>query len=467
MTNQPPKPDTLPRPVSTAANPIFTLLDLARRARRASSPAELRFMAVNDSHVLAAYRQAGLWFEGLGIQALSGLVQVEANAPYALWLEQVCAHLVGKGPGPVRCAATDLPDELAKQWAQWLPEHGLWIGLPGSTLPHSPRGGLLLAREAAWTDEDIALLAEWMDGWALAWRAQFKPPPFSVKAWRVRIQSYLKPPQGVRWWAHNPTRWLAACALVVLFPVRLSVLAPGELVPAKPAVIRAPLDGVVDVFHVQPNQVVKKGDPLFGFDEALIQSKLEVARQSLATSETEYRQMVQLALADAKSRGQLTVLNGKIEEKRAEAQYIEEQLLRARVLAQQDGVVIFDDPTEWIGKPVTIGERIMRIASPNDVEVEAWVPVADAIPLSPQAAVSLFLGSSPLSPVDAQLRYFSHDALLRPDGSYAYRLRATLVGSTTHRVGLKGTAKIHGGWVPLAYWVLRRPMASIRAMLGW
>lgn len=52
-------------------------------------------------------------------------------------------------------------------------------------------------------------------------------------------------------------------------------------------------------------------------------------------------------------------------------------------------------------------------------------------------------------------------------GSYAYRVRATLEGKTAHRVGLKGTAKLQGGWVPLSYWVLRRPWATVRAYLGW
>lgn len=457
----------LPGPAPSQVNPLFTLLDLSRRARRAASSAELRFMAVNDSHGLAPYRQGALWFAGLGVQALSGIVQIEANAPYALWLDKACAHLGERGDQPLRLVAADLPDELAAQWAAWMPEHVLWLPLAGAALPQSPAGGLLLARDAPWQDQDVALLAEWMDGWLLAWRAQFRPPAFSPKTWAARALRRLRPAPGTPWWRHRPALYLAASALIVFLPVRLTVLAPGELVPARPAVIRASLDGVVEVFHVQPNQAVRKGDALFGFDEDLIQSKLEVARQSLATAEAEYRQMAQLALSDGKSRSQLAMLTGKIEERRAEALYIEDQLQRARVLAPQDGIALFDDPSEWMGKPVSVGERIMRIASPHDVEVEAWVPVADAIPVAPQTPISLFLSASPLSPVEATLRYFSHDAVLRPDGSYAYRLRATLDEPSLHRVGLKGTAKLRGEWVPLGYWMMRRPWASIRGMVGW
>ncbi len=87
--------------------------------------------------------------------------------------------------------------------------------------------------------------------------------------------------------------------------------------------------------------------------------------------------------------------------------------------------------------------------------------------MQPGDTVSLYLSASPLSPVTARLRYMAHEAVQRPDGGLAYRVRATLAEKTTHRVGLKGTAKLHGGWVPLAYWVLRRPWATMRAYLGW
>lgn len=64
------------------------------------------------------------------------------------------------------------------------------------------------------------------------------------------------------------------------------------------------------------------------------------------------------------------------------------------------------------------------------------------------------------------MRYMAHSPVERPDGSFAYRLRATLDGNTDHRVGLKGTARIAGGKVPLIYWALRRPWAAARAWLG-
>lgn len=447
---------------------LADVLDLSRRARLASGRSELEFLLVNDSHALVPYRQAAFWLAHSGLRTLSGLVQLEANAPYALWLEQVCQQLASQVAQPARTFdASDLPLELSQGWQEWWPAHAFWLSWPDKGQTSSAAAGLIFVRDVPWTPHEQALLREWADIWWHAYRAL---QPSTAQPWYRIAGRFTKRDHAAaddrRWWQKPIVRWAALACVVLAFPVRLTVLAPGELVPAHPVVIRAPLDGVVDIFHVQPNQTVIKGQPLFGFDEALIQSRLDVAAQTLSTAETDYRQTSQQALVDAKSRPQLALLMGKIEEKRAEVVFFREQLTRARVLAPQDGVALFDDPTEWIGKPVAVGERIMRIADPQDTEVEAWLPIADAIALPDGAPLSLYLNASPLFSVSAKLRYIAHDAVQRPDGSYGYRVRATIDTRTAHRVGLKGTAKLQGPWVPLAYWVLRRPLSGARTALG-
>ncbi len=452
--------------VSDMAEPLAAVWALARQARQAASDRELAFMLVNDTQGLAHYRQAALWLQEEGAYSLSGVVQIEANAPYVLWLESVCTHLASQTAEPcTTLTAVDLPPHLGQEWAQWWPEHALWVSMTRAG-EAATAGGLLLLRDAPWHDHELALLREWVDAWWHAFDAKHSPRLKTLQAWRKRLGAWVERQPGQPWWKQNTVRVLGLALLVLLFPVRMTVLAPGELVPAHPVIMRAPLDGVIDVFHVQPNQTVQANQPLFGFDEVVIQARLDVALQSLATAETDYRQTSQMALTDAKSKSQLALLLGKVDEKRAEVDYLNEQLQRARVLAPQAGVVLMDDPAEWMGKPVAVGERILRIAALDDAEVEAWLPLADAIDLQPGAALSLYLSSSPLSPVSAKLRYIAHDAVQRPDGNFAYRVRATLMEKTHHRVGLKGTAKLQGHWAPLVYWVMRRPVATARAYIG-
>ncbi|PKO57196.1 MAG: secretion protein HylD [Betaproteobacteria bacterium HGW-Betaproteobacteria-13] len=453
-------------PSSAALEGLF---ELGRRAREAEDAAELGFVLVNDSRALCDYRQASLWFSDGGVRALSGVVQPEANAPYVQWLDHVISHHLAAAKAPVALSAEGLPADLASEWGEWLPSFALWV-----PVSHAPAksddgvwGGVLFARDVPWKEAEVVLLSEWMSIWAHAWHAVSNPTRWGLRSQLARLWGGFRSSNGKPLWRQARVQWTIVALALMAAPIRLSVLAPAELVPSSPAVIRAPIDGVIGSILIKPNDTVGAGQALLTFDEAPLTTRLEVARQALVTAEAEYRQAAQLAVTDTRQKAQLAILAGKIEERRAEAAYLQGQLERSRVTSPQEGTALFDDPSEWIGKPVATGERIMRIASPGDIEIEAWLNVGDAIPIQKDAAVTFYLNASPLDSLTAEVRYVTHDALQRPDGSYAYRVRARLSGATEHRVGLKGTAKLSGDRVPLIYWVLRRPLAAVRQMTGW
>jgi len=445
-----------------SVNPAMLLLELGHRARAAGSIAELNFLLVNDSRLLTPYRQSCLWLHQGGIAALSGVIEPDGNTPYAQWLDGLCKFLHAQEGSSIRpVEPSELPPELAEPWSEWLAAHAIWIPLQKDGEQGRSRGGLLLSGPQAFDAQRFPLLAEWAHIWLHAQAAMSARQPGLW--WRPSTSATASKNR----WRRKSILALAALVLAGALPVHLTVLAPGELVAAQPVVLRAPLDGVIDKVHVQPNQMVRKGQPLFGLDEAQIGSRLEVAQQALLTAEAEYRQFAQLALGDVRSKSQLAALVGRIGEKRAELEYLAEQRSRSRVLAPEDGMVLFDSPTEWIGKPVQTGERVMRIARPDEVEIEAWIPVGDAIPLEADAPVRLYLAANPMAGLEGKLRYTAYDASARPDGSYAYRMRAAMQPGQQARIGLKGTAKLQGGWVPLAYWILRKPLAVVRQFIAW
>lgn len=440
----------------------MALLELGRRARQTSNPDELAFLLVNSTHGLTPYRQAALWWADTGVQTLSGVVQAEQNAPYVDWLRTFMAHQMPAADGPTRVAVQALPQPLQGSWADWLPAHGLVLPLNG------PRtGGLLLARDQGWTDTDLALLNEWTQTWLHAWQAvQPRNPHRQWLHWSAWKNWLGLGAQDRPWYRRKILALLLALLALLFMPVRMTVLAQGELVPAQPVVVRSPIEGVIAKFHAPPNAEVQTGQPLFEFDPVLIETRAKVAEQALVTALAEYRQTSQLSLADPKYKSELARLAGSIEEKRSEFDYLKEQRKRSVVMATDAGTLLYDDPSTWTGKPVAVGERIMRIARTGDVEVEVWLPMADAVELQLGDPVTLYLLSDPLQPVTARLRYFSHEATLRPDGVYAYRIRATLEEKNPPRVGLKGTAKLTGRWTVLSYWLLRRPLAVVRTTLG-
>lgn len=460
-TTQTPKPSSK----SQAKPPIAILLELARRARHAAGRNELEFILVNDTLGMVPYRQAALWLTAGGTRALSGVMQLEANAPYVRWLNRFCDAIDGSLKAPTLVELEKLPPEVVQDIDEWLPRQLLWLPLCTSNAPDSKAdGGMLLARELPWKEQEVALLAEWLDTWQSDYFHDVRKGVKGFGAWLGGNSNQTKP---VRKWWQRRLLWVLAVLIVIgMMPIRLNVLAPGELVAANPDVISSPLDGVVGEVHVKPNQEIKTGDLLFTLDDMVINSRLDVARQTLATAEASYRQAAQMAVFDHRAKAQLGTLMGKINEQRAQVRYLRDQLQRTQVVASRDGIALFDDPTEWIGKPVSIGQPVMRIAALEDKEIEAWLAVADGLPIPAGAPATFYLSASPLDPVSGQVRYMAYEAVQRPDGAYAYRVRAVLTEPTNYRVGLKGTVKIEGERASVAYWVMRRPWAVVRQYLG-
>lgn len=423
-----------------SADRLVALLDVEGRLLAASSRRELAFILVNDSHALVPYRQAVLWSPAGGVEAVSGLAVHEPDAPFVLWLKQVLTMRQAEG----LLAAADLPPYLAEQWADWLPPFALCLPVGGSTL--------LFARDEPWNDGDRMVL----NRLALVGKAMLhgfeRRTPFRVPEWVKTRKTRLA---------------VALLVVAAAFPVTGSVLAPAEMVPAGVVMVRSPLEGAVDRFHVKPNDAVVEGQPLFDLDPTTLQGRLDIARQQAATAEAELRQAAQAQVFDPKAKAQVAILASRFEEKTAEVKWLEGQLERIHVRAPRSGITVFDEPSEWVGRPVTVGEKVVQIADETDTEVEAWLAVADAGEARPEARLTLFLNVAPLSPVRATVRTVAYDAINRPDGTLAHRVRATLATGETHpRLGLKGTARIDGDTVPLVWWLFRRPLATARQRLG-
>ena len=346
-----------------------------------------------------------------------------------------------------------MPADLAEDWSEWLPAHALLVPLPAGGEPH---GALLLARDLPWQEGDRRLVAEIADAYGHAWAALDGHRRQGL--WRALL--------------HRDRRWAVAIAVLVFaamwIPVRQSVLAPAEIVPLEPTVVRAPLDGVVERIVVEPNQEVAPGQLLLTLDPTQIRNRLDVARKGRDVADAEYRQAAQQAAFDEKSRQQLAILRGRAEQRQADVTYYESLLARIEVKAERAGHAVFDDPNGWTGRPVRIGERILTIADPAKAEIEVRLPVADAINLEPGAEVALFLNIAPERRIEATLRYASYEASIGPDGALSYRLKATLAGSAPPpRIGLKGTAEIYGQKVTLFYYLMRRPLAALRQFTGF
>lgn len=485
-------------PLRIDASALAALWQLSARAREAPGEETLGFVIVNESLALAPYRQAAWWRARAplagAVAAVSGLPQSDPGAPYVQWLAEVCRVLERRSaqpnPHPQGAASQEpmqdgrfdagfdnhanaaaqpagdaarkspyaftayaLPEALAADWSAWWPTHALWVPLvdrAGRSL-----GGVVFAREEPWTHVDEVLFAELACVWAHA-LAAFAPRASWIERARLALRA-----------GKQRRRVLVALACALVVPVPLTVLAPAEVTPKDPFVVRSPLDGVIDRLFAQPNQRMAAGAPLFALDATALASRYALANKNYATAQEEYRQTAQLAVTEDKDRLDMALRQGKLDASAVELDYTARELARVRVSAPRAGVAVLSDPNDWNGKAVSIGEKVMLLADPAHVELTAWVPVADNVDVVPGATLTLYPKSSPFAAYDARIDTVAYHAEPTPDGVVAYRVKATFVGADRPPLGAMGTARIHGRWVPLAYWLLRRPLASARQWLGW
>ena len=236
---------------------------------------------------------------------------------------------------------------------------------------------------------------------------------------------------------------------------------------ADPFVVAAPIDGTVETVAVNPNTFVKNGQLLFTYNDTELRNRLKLAGQAVSVAEARYQQSLRTSFADVSAKRELSIAQSELALKASEYDYAKDLLDKSQVRAKRDGLVIFADKESWTGRPVAIGERIMRIADPAKVELKVDLPVADSIVLQNKAKVQLYLDSDPLNAVDATVTRTSFHARPDGDGVLSYRVAAKFEGGgKTPRIGLRGTAKVYGENVSLAYFIFRKPISAIRQWTG-
>lgn len=438
-----------------ATQGLLAMLQLGRRAREAASVEELRFIAVNETRNLLTYRQAALWLEGHGreVAAVSGIAQLDPAAPYLQWLSRVF-KAIRDDPHPQRLCAGGLPPVIGEEWGQWLPRDGLIIPLLGQKTGRL--GTLLLARDGVWRDDEIELASEVGRIYGHALYA-LRPREARLTQLRRLLRS---------------RRRLVAVALLIVaiscFPVRLSVLMPAEVTPLDAFVVRAPLDGVIDRFQVGPNETVAMGTALFNLDATALKGRHATAREAYATAVEEYRQSAQLAVTEDKSKMEVSIHKGALDQKAVDLAYTESQLERVQVKAGRSGVAVFSNVHEWIGRAVAVGEKVMVLADPAKVELTASMPVGDQIAVEPGAEIVFYPQAAPFSSYVAVIDSVAYHAEPNEKDVLAYRIRAHFrPGTVVPRLGLMGSARVYAHRVPLIYTILRRPLVVVRQWFGW
>ena len=431
---------------------LSRLVQLEGELRQADTPQTVDFIAVNDTNRVIAYDHALVWrSRARRITAVSGGLVVDPMAPQIVWFGRLARHLEAAASVD---AATEidrdvLPAALKDGHQRWIAGTALWVPVVGPRT--AKEGGLILMRAETFSDSERRVLLRIggaigqtvaaLQGPRPRWRLGFAPLTAVVVAGGIALG-------GV--------------------PVPLTVLAEAKVVPIDPTIVAAPLDGVIKDVLVQANDVVAAGQSLVSLEPTELLAQRDVTSKHVAVLNADWLRLEQKSFSDAKARADISLARSRLAEGESDLAYANDKLNRADIRAAAGGVVLLEDRNQWLGRPVRVGERILTLADPNAIRLEIQVSVEDALVVTPGAEVEFFLAIAPAKPVKAKLSRISYEARLLPNQTSAFVGEAVFTeGPDKPRLGLTGTAKISGETVPLAYALLRRPLAHLRRVLGF
>lgn len=456
-----PSPTTGPRSIENAPNAgLLAFCKIEEDARNASTQQDLEFLIANETPRILRARQIFVFQaagEGVRIAAISGMQSVDRSAPLVQRMNAVVRDL-GRHSGLDQISDLDCRnyDDSDGPSRDTYPFPAL-LWLPFLKRDQELLGGMLLASEQEWQPEQKnvgrRLAATFAHALALL-HADARPRSrFSLGGLANRRVILAAS---------------AAAILALALPVSMTTLSPFEIVPREPFVVAAPIDGVIRTVLVDPSGVVKEGQPLVQLTDTVLRNRLDVAEQEMLVAEARLKRATQLAFEESRGRQELGLAMAEVKLKTTERDFARAMLEQGTIKATRSGVAVYSDKQALLGKPVAVGERIMLIGDPNQIEVAIDVSVSDAIALRPGARVKLFLDSDPINSREAKIVSADYMARVRPGNVLAFRVVAQLSPGKAPlpRLGTRGTAQLYGHNVWLGFYLFRRPISALRQWIG-
>lgn len=441
---------------------ILTFLELQKQSAQAPDLKSFEFIALNQTNSLVPYKQAIFWVKtdfGIRLSEVSGNISLDQNGPYAQWLKAFVQKtaLPASQDSSVCLFSHDTLDQAhISDWEEYAGAHGALIVF--KTMQEGISGGLWLEREKAFNEAEQATLGE---------LAQLYSQTYALL--NLRQKSRLFSPWKNMQKHHKLL--MIGLILLCLFPVRLTLSGPAEIVAQNPTVVTVPYDGVLDEITVKPGDQVTQGQSVFTMDRTDLDGKIEASAQALKTARANLSRLRKESLSAPEKKAELHTLLSDIAAKKIEHDYARKRLEKSEVHSPVDGVAIFSDANQFEGQPLRTGEKIMIVADSNDIELLIKAPVNSMIPITKESAIAFYLNVAPLKGYSAQVISMGYQASPDPDGLLTYKIRARIdmdgkKNQNTLRIGWKGTAKVKGSWSVLGYAAMRRPLIALRNITG-
>jgi hypothetical protein len=443
---------------------LATLLVLDEEIRKLTNIREFGFFSTNETHRLISYHSSYLWqlkdLIGTHLIAQSGVAEIDIHAPTNQWLINKInkirygslakeIHQVDSAQGDESSSATSA-SAPENDWPESLPSYLLWCPLLSKA--NNITGGLVFFRETPFTEGEVKMLRWLVASYQYTWLLLVKPK---------KIPSWTK-------FKEKP--YLIALVIIslaaIFFPIKLSVFGDGTVVSKDPALINSPMQGVIKSFAVSPGDTVKAGQLLLTIDKTDLEATAEVGKKDYLLTEAKLRTAINEGFENKESRAEIPIIQAQLAIDKARFDFANTMLAKADIKSPSDGIVIFESKEDWVGQPVKTGERILVVADPSKVELKITIPVTNAIEISVGDKGEFFLYGQ-LNSLSFQISALGYNAKLMPNKVLAYQFYGTLSDKQNiPQLGAQGTVKVYGHYVPMIYYLFRRPLQALRQTLG-
>jgi len=436
---------------------IARLIGLEKKAREARDRDELNFLVVNETREIINYTNSFLLLKSptdkYHVNAISDIATVDRTAPLVTFVEDVMNDKSLKDLKEIELIdLEEFTKAMKRKKPNSIPQYLLCV--PIFSPQKGLQGYLILSRNDPFKENESELLGHLSRTYGHAYNTFLSN--YSIKDFLNKNFSGRK-------------RWIiiGIVFLILVFPIRMTSTAPVEVVAKNPYLITSPFDGVVKKIIANNNDKVKSGDLLVILEDTDLLNDFNLAKQSLRLAETELLRSRQSSFTDNEEKSRLAELVARVDLKKAEVQSAQQKLKNSKIYSEQKGVAIVDRKLDWQGKPVAVGEKILTIADPKEIEFLIWLPVKDSIVIKENSKVRVFLDVNPISPYKGKLLRSTYEPELSPEEVLSYKLVSSFEGNKKiPRIGLRGTAKVYGSRVILFYYLFRKPITFVRQLIG-
>ncbi len=439
---------------------IARLITLEKKFRNAESETELGFICANELRSIVDYNFLFLLnrssINRLKVNTISDLSVIDRTAPTVTFIEGLLnkkGMINSDEVSAISLQSLDL-DKVNLSIPENFPNHLVFV--PLSSRIEKNIGYLVLVRTEPVTSSEKDLLLHISESFSHALTA------FGSK--KTVLKSISRIFTGwVKWLV------IVSITVVMFFPISMSALAPVEVVAKDQTIVTSPVNGVVEKVLIKTNENVKPGTELVKLDDLNFKNQYEIALQKLEVAEAELLRVKQSSFSNEDDKARLVELSTEVGLRKKEAAYAEEQLKYSIISAEREGIAVVEDFTDWQGRPVTIGEKILTIADPQSIEFQIFLPTKDSLLIKKEARVKVFLDSDPLNSLEGEVLRTSYKPALTAENILAYQIFAKLDENQGEipRIGLRGTAKIYGEKTSIFYYIFRVPINLTRQFLGF